>query len=136
ILVIGFALAGWWAAPKVGLGAPVLAGVADGRDWAGALRRALPAALAGGVLGAAILLAYAFITAGAYGGHAEAVELPMVTRVLYGGVVEEIMMRWGLLSLLALAALKLGVARPGALWVGNLGAALVFALGHLPALFA
>ena len=136
ILVIGLALAGWWAAPKIGLGAPVLAGLADGGDWAGALRRALPAALAGGVLGAAILLAYAYLTAGALGERAQAVELPIVTRVLYGGVVEEIMMRWGLLSLLALAALKLGLARPGALWAGNLAAALVFALGHLPALFA
>jgi hypothetical protein len=136
ILVIGLALAGWWAAPKIGLGAPVLAGLVDGGDWLGALRRALPGALGGGVLGAAILLVYAYVTAGAFGERAEAVALPMVTRVLYGGVAEEIMMRWGLLSLLALAALKLGLARGGALWVGNLAAALVFALGHFPALFA
>src|SRR5690606_6758586 len=64
------------------------------------------------------------------------VELPMATRVLYGGVAEEIMLRWGLLSLLALAALKVGLARPGALWVGNLAAPLGFPLGHFPALFA
>jgi membrane protease YdiL (CAAX protease family) len=100
------------------------------------LRDALPLALAGGVVSAAVLVVHGLGTAGYFVEQSADLELPMVTRVGYGGVAEEILMRWGLMSLLALAALKLGLRRPGALWAGNLAAALIFAVGHLPALYA
>jgi hypothetical protein len=135
-LVIGCSLLGWWAAPKVGLDAPVIGGLTGRGDWLGALRDALPLALAGGVVSAAVLVVYSLGTAGYFVEQSADLELPMVTRVGYGGVAEEILMRWGLMSLLALAALKLRLRRPGALWAGNLAAALIFAVGHLPALYA
>lgn len=61
--------------------------------------------------------------------------------VLYGGLTEEVMVRWGLLSLLAWALHRL-LRRPnaragaGVFWAANIVAALLFAAGHLPALFA
>ena len=136
IFLVACALLGWWAAPKLGLDAPVIGALAERGDWLGALRGALPLGLAGGVLSAAALVVYGLVTGSYFADQPAGLDLPMATRVGYGGVVEEILNRWGLMSLLALAAFKLGLARPGALWAGNLAAALLFALGHLPALYA
>jgi hypothetical protein len=136
VLVIGASLLGWWAAPKVGLDAPSLGELTRGGDWFGALKGALVLALVGGVLGAAVLFVYAQATASYFEKQSAGLDLPMLTRLGYGGAAEEIIVRWGLMSGLALAALKLGFGRPCALWAGNLAAALVFALGHVPALVA
>lgn len=61
--------------------------------------------------------------------------------ILYGGLAEEIMMRWGLMSLIAWALARLCQARSGngglsplLAWSAVLVAALVFAAGHLPVL--
>lgn len=64
-----------------------------------------------------------------------------IVGVLYGGVVEEILMRWGLMSLCVLGAWKL-LSRhapsppPAAIWTGIVIAAALFAAGHLPVLMA
>lgn len=62
--------------------------------------------------------------------------------VLYGGLAEEVMMRWGLMSLLAWLLLAVQGRFSGAsaqssvalMWTAIALAALVFAAGHLPAL--
>lgn len=61
-----------------------------------------------------------------------------IASVLYGGVIEEVMMRWFLMSLLALVGWKLFFRRQAAvpikvLIAANILAALAFAAGHLPA---
>lgn len=58
----------------------------------------------------------------------------------YGGVVEEIVMRWGLMSIfvwLAWRILGRGDSRPGSshILIGVVLAAILFSLGHLPVLF-
>jgi hypothetical protein len=63
---------------------------------------------------------------------------PLVTGMLYGGVTEEIMLRWGALTFFAWAGWALfgrGGARPGrgVLWGATLTAALLFGVLHLPA---
>lgn len=60
---------------------------------------------------------------------------PLLVRMLYGGVTEEIVARWGLMSLFAWA---LSRVLPGgtAMALAALLAALLFAAGHLPLLFA
>jgi hypothetical protein len=132
ILIFAVAALGWWAAPKVGLDAPIIGGLLDGGDWAEALRRAWgPAVLGGLVCGLAIVGFEAL--AGPYThGRAQALELPLLARILYGGTVEELFFRWGLLSLLALAALKLRAPPTLAFWSANLIAASLFAAGHVP----
>jgi membrane protease YdiL (CAAX protease family) len=69
--------------------------------------------------------------------------LPRLTLgVLYGGLTEEVLLRWGLMSLVVWSASRLirqaggaqGRARDGAVWFGIAASATVFALGHLPAL--
>lgn len=62
--------------------------------------------------------------------------------VLYGGLTEEILLRWGLMSFLVWSASHLirpareaaSQARDGAVWFGIVVSAAVFAVGHLPAL--
>jgi membrane protease YdiL (CAAX protease family) len=64
----------------------------------------------------------------------------VVLGVGYGGIAEEVMMRWGLMSLLALALVKISGSRGGSspshrvYVVAGLLSALIFAAGHLPAL--
>ena len=58
----------------------------------------------------------------------------LVTGVFYGGITEEIVTRWGLLALIAWALTKLRMPRHAAIGCAVVAAALVFALGHLPAL--
>ena len=51
----------------------------------------------------------------------------------YGGVVEELLLRWGLLALLAAGLAKAGLRDTAGFWLANLLAALLFGAGHLPA---
>jgi hypothetical protein len=136
IILVACVFLGWWAAPKVALDAPVLGALTEKGDWLTPLRAALVPGLLGGVLSAGVLIAYGLATGPHFASEQAGLELPMITRVLYGGVAEEIMLRWGVLSLLALIALKLGMRLHAAQWTGNAAAALLFAAGHLPALFA
>lgn len=65
--------------------------------------------------------------------------------VLYGGVTEELMMRWGAMSLFAFGAWRMsqrgsgpqgmlqGALQPAAAWTAIALSALLFAVGHLPA---
>ncbi|MBS0123281.1 CPBP family glutamic-type intramembrane protease [Thetidibacter halocola] len=56
----------------------------------------------------------------------------MLIGVLYGGLTEEVMLRWGLMSLLAVWMLCL-MSSARAIWSATLIAALAFAATHLPA---
>lgn len=69
--------------------------------------------------------------------------LPRLTLgVLYGGLTEEVLLRWGLMSLVVGALARLirragrsaGPVRDGVVWLGIAVSAAVFAVGHLPAL--
>lgn len=63
-----------------------------------------------------------------------------ITSVLYGGITEELLMRWGLATFFAWAIAKLrkapGSATPGTMWAAVALAALLFGAGHLPAVMA
>jgi membrane protease YdiL (CAAX protease family) len=63
----------------------------------------------------------------------------LVVGVLYGGIVEELMLRWGFMSLLVWIGWRVvqrGQGRPSTAlaWGAIVLAALLFGLGHLPAL--
>jgi membrane protease YdiL (CAAX protease family) len=60
-------------------------------------------------------------------------------RFLYGGITEELMLRFGLMSALAFAGWRISGRRserpqPVVMWVAIVVSALLFGLGHLPAL--
>ncbi len=58
-------------------------------------------------------------------------------RVMYGGIAEEVMTRWGLMSLLVwLGALLAGSPNPAVVWAAIVISGLLFGLGHLPGYLA
>lgn len=66
--------------------------------------------------------------------------LPFPTRLLYGGIMEELLLRWGLMTLLVWAAWRLfqkgrGQPKPAYLVGAILVSSLLFAIGHLPMAF-
>lgn len=61
--------------------------------------------------------------------------------LLYGGLVEELMLRWGVMALFVWIGWRLaqrgqGTPQPALVWTANILAALLFGIGHLPALAA
>ena len=63
-------------------------------------------------------------------------DIPLLARLGYGGVGEELIARWGLLTGFMALALRLRRSPSAAFWIANSAAALLFALGHFGALFA
>lgn len=64
------------------------------------------------------------------------IQLHIVTRLLYGGITEEILTRFGLMSLFVYL-FSLIIKSPSNLkfWLGIITSSLLFALGHLPVVF-
>jgi len=145
--------AGLWAAGKLGLRTPLVdAVVFRTRTAAGSYVTLLFAAAAGVVTGILLLAADHWIfapipsvaeflrTAGATGSSRNPWYGFLAS--FYGGLDEEILMRLGLLSLLALAfrwltgmfgATYTAPLPTGVFWCANIATALLFGLGHLPA---
>lgn len=134
------AFAGAALAPKVGLGAPVIAAWVESRPtWRVLQTRLLPGAL-GGLLGGALL--------GLLVQHApqaadplQRVSLPLAVRLLYGGITEEVLVRWGLMSAIVWVLWRIfqqGSSKPlgTVVWMAIAGSALLFGAGHLPAAMA
>lgn len=135
IITVAFAALGWWTAPRTGLGAPVLSAALDGGDWLQPLLRAVPAILAIAAATALILVVYGLASQDAATTTPQ-LDIPLLARLGYGGVGEEIIARWGLLTGFMALALRLRRSPESAFWIANAGAALLFALGHFGALFA
>ena len=130
--------AGVWLAPKVGLRAPAAAYCAAGEPIGPALRaQAVPGAL-GGVAGAAWLWALSLMAPAALQPSDPGSAVPLVVKLLYGGITEELLVRWGVMTLVLWAGwrvLQRGQGRPANALVAAavLSSAMLFALGHLPA---
>lgn len=135
IITMLCALLGWWARPRTGLDAPVLRGLLDGTGWQPALQRGLAGAVAVATLVAAILVVYALATQ-PVASAMPALDVPLISRLGYGGVGEEIIARWGLLTAFMALAMRLGRSAGAAFWTANTVSALLFALGHFGVLFA
>jgi hypothetical protein len=114
-------------------------------------RRELPLAIAAGIATALAVLALDAVSRPLLGPGAAALqalesEQPRtlwvtLSGMLYGGITEELMMRWGLLSLLAWLAWRLaqggkGHPRSWIFYFAILAAALLFGAGHLGAVDA
>ncbi|HEV2567976.1 CPBP family intramembrane glutamic endopeptidase [Sphingomonas sp.] len=56
--------------------------------------------------------------------------------LLYGGITEEIIVRWGLLSIIAAGLVKVRVPFAVGIWIAIVVSSGLFSLGHLPALAA
>jgi membrane protease YdiL (CAAX protease family) len=145
VLVAGATAAGATLAPRLGLrshiaeravgGPPVLPALAAEAPLAVGLGLASAAAIVGLDLALRPLMPPAFLAAAqtSTGGLST-----LISGLFYGGIAEELLVRWGVMSFLAWVGWRLGqrgVGRPApvVLWPAILGAALLFGLGHLPA---
>lgn len=135
VIVVLMAVLGWWATARTGLAAPVLGAALRGLDWRAPLWRAVPVAVVTAAGVALILIVFGRATQGVDLGMPE-LELPLLARVGYGGVGEEIIARWGLLTGLMALALRFNRSRSTVFWLANSVSALLFAFGHFGVLFA
>lgn len=139
VLLLVLVAGGCWAAPKLGLDAPLIRALIERQPAGPVLRRQAGPAVATGVVVAAILVGYGWLSADWFRQSPVAgFQMPLATKLLYGGIVEELLTRWGLMSLLAWAMWKvMGSRRPvpaACFWIAALFGALLFAVGHLPLL--
>lgn len=135
------AAAAWLGAAlsrPLGLRAPVIEAVLEGAGvWPAARRLLVPGALLGLVAGA-WLLAAGVLAPPEIVNAGQTFKPPAAARLLYGGITEEVLTRWGLVTLFVWLAWRFlqarqGSPRPGFVVAAILLAALLFGLGHLPA---
>jgi hypothetical protein len=143
MLVTLAVLAGVALAGRVGLHAPAAEALANGKNVMPALRpQIVPGILTGIFGGLAIVLAWVvakpFLSA-EFIMRAEAFNqaLPAITRFLYGGLTEEVLLRWGVMTTfvwLAWRFLQKREGSPKAVYTiaAILLSAFLFAAGHLP----
>lgn len=138
LLALAVAL-GVWLTPRVGLQAPAMSSWLAGRPAGPALGAQLLPGFCGGVAGAAWLWVLSRLSPTALLQPADpSSTMPLVVKLLYGGITEELMVRWGVMTLLLWLGWRLlqrGQGRPGKGLVAAavLLSAVLFAVGHLPA---
>jgi hypothetical protein len=145
VLFLIFIFIGSFCARKVWLSAPLIETVLKKGHWQPVLGRQLKPALIGGVIGGIFILVFAsFMTPFLPEGFVEAGEKFQPTwyaRIFYGGICEEVLVRWGLLSLLVLTGHKLfssGNSAPSIhIYLAAIFlSAIIFAMSHLPMVHA
>ncbi len=147
LLVVAVAV-GTLLAHRVGLRSLVADKVRTGAALWPELRPHVALAVVAGVLFFAIvlvadLLVAPFADADLANGAATVLDLVgrLVIGILYGGITEELLLRWGVMSLLVWLGWRIthrgqGAPRPWLVWTAIVLAALLFGVAHLPALAA
>lgn len=137
LLVLAAALIGASVAPKAGLSAPSISAMAEGGRVLDALRPQLVPGVVGGCIGAAIIVGFYAFAPASFRAIQPDTPLPLAVRVLYGGITEEVLVRWGLMTALAWVGWKIlqrDLPQPsrGVMWAAIVLSAVVFGLSHLP----
>lgn len=141
------AFVGVLLAPKIGLSSPAFEALARGESFMTALRPQIIPGLVGGFIGAlAVVSSWAIartVLPHDFAARAEQFNrlMPIPTRLLYGGITEEVLLRWGLLTFLVWAAWRIFQRQDGpprsVYFVGAiLLSSIIFGMGHLPLAFA
>ena len=125
-------------APRVGLAAPAVSAWLQGQPVAPVLRRQWIPGLLGGLAGAVWLWGLSLVAPDVLRPSDPAGAATLWVKLLYGGLTEELMVRWGVMSLLLWLGWRLaqrghGAPGSGVTAMAVVGSALLFALGHLPA---
>ena len=130
-------------ASRVGLYSPAAEAAAGRGNISSALKPQIAPGLTGGLVGGGAILStwllwkpflpVEFVT------RAEGLNksLPFLTRLLYGGITEELLLRWGVMTLLVWLAWRLlqkGQGEPRVIFfvIAIMISSVVFGLGHLP----
>lgn len=125
-------------APKVGLQATAFEAAVTTRSIKSALRPLLLPGLVGGMLGGVGLFAIgSYFSPAALADVEQQFSPSLLARVLYGGITEELLLRWGLMTALVWLAWRFlqhrsGSPQPIYIWFAIVVSALIFGAGHLP----
>lgn len=142
IVVVAMASAvGVFFGIKAGLRAPALMAIVGRGDAYAALRPQLLPGAIGGVLGAAVIIGFYAYAPAPLAAFQTQHTIPLIARVLYGGISEEVLLRWGLMSFLVWAGWRISqrsCGEPSAtvVWLAIGLSALLFGISHLPAVAA
>lgn len=123
---------------SLGLGAPVCEAALSGTGaWAALRSQLIPAAFVGLLLGGMLVLLQRIAPAELLA-LGKTYEIPLAAKILYGGITEEMLMRWGLMTVLIwlpwrFLQKRVGLPRLAYVIGGICFAALLFGAGHLPA---
>ncbi len=144
ILLLLMILLGSVFSKKVGLSAPVVFAIARSESAFNQLKPQLLPSVVGGVAGGTFILLFSgilssylppeFLSAG------EKLMPPWYTKILYGGITEELLMRWGLMSFFVWGAYRItqkvgSEIRSYNYVIAIILSALIFGLAHLPVAF-
>lgn len=137
VLVFIAALVGAVLSPKVGLAAPAISAIAGGGGALEALRPQLIPGFVGGCIGAVVILGFYALAPAALVAIQPETPIPLSVRVLYGGITEEVLIRWGLMTAMVWAGwrvLNSDLQQPssGGMWAAIALSALAFGALHLP----
>jgi hypothetical protein len=140
ILVIVAVIVGTMLYQKVNLRMPII------ENWIGINKEPLNVAkiLKSGIIGGIIagivvvlvVLLFKPMMVAEYEKLSQSIQLSLAARFLYGGITEEILLRFGLMTLVVWLSTKiLKGTKPAAYWIGIVLAAVLFAIGHFPAVY-
>lgn len=139
VLVMIFSICGVLLSPKVNLHAPIIVSIISHNDTFAILRSILIPTLVISIFGAAIFLVLYYFVFRPRLDKSTLTKMEelrqsggIATRVLYGGIVEEILCRWGLMTLIVWIISLLCCLNSFAYWAGILISGILFGLGHLP----
>ncbi len=148
ILVLVAVAIGCLTAPRVGLVSLLYEKSAYGAEVLTRFKKQLTRAVVIGLLFALFAVVFDLIVmpfAGSAISNIDAGDSSLLGQLglglLYGGITEELLLRWGIMSLLVWLGWKIfnrsaGKPAPALIWTCNIIAAVLFGLGHLPALAA
>ena len=130
-------------APKVGLSAPFAEALANDGDKIAALKPQIIPGIIGGLVGGIAIILTGFIARQFLASEVTqrishfGQFLPLPTRLLYGGFVEELLLRWGVMTFLVWGAWRLfqrgvDIPNPAIVIFAILLSSVIFAIGHLP----
>jgi hypothetical protein len=96
------------------------------------------AGLLGGLAGGAMLIAFYAMAPAAITDAPLRAGMPLLVRVLAGGITEELLLRWGFMTVLVwlgwrFVQRRTGTPRPSVVWAAIFFSAIVFGISHLPA---
>ncbi len=130
---------------KVGLSAPLVFALFGSESISEKISSKVAPALIGGFLGGIVtslfLATLSSHLPAEFLSNAEGLVLPWYTRILYGGITEELLVRWGLMSFFVWGTYRLTQKTGSGIRDYNYiiaiaASALIFGLGHLPIGFA
>ncbi len=143
VIVALASVAGVLLAEKVSFSAPAFEALARRHSFVAALRPQIASGVVGGLIGAVAIVSSWIVARSVlppeFVARAEQFNsvLPIPLRILYGGITEEVLMRWGLLTLLVWAGWRIfqrGQGKPQSKYFigGILISSIIFGIGHLP----